>query len=89
MGNIITGNAKQTQQVIEHGALNILKTYLTHEKVYVRKEACWILSNIAAGTQYQNRCLIQSGFLPILIQMMKNDINEVSSICCLSNLFKK
>ena len=80
LGNIISGNAKQTQHVIECGIINYLKQYLTHENKSMRKEACWILSNIAAGTILQQTSIINSEILPILCQIMKNDIPEVNII---------
>lgn len=77
IGNIVAGNAHQTQLVIEAGALDMLKKTMYHEKRSVRKETCWIISNIAAGTQQQIEALIINDFLPILDYVIKNDEPEI------------
>ena len=53
LGNFVSGNDAQTQNVIDCGILPVMKNLLTHAKKSVRKEANWLLSNIAAGTQSQ------------------------------------
>lgn len=50
IGNIVTGNEEQTQKVIDVEIIPKLFVLLSHEKVTVRKECCWILSNITAGS---------------------------------------
>jgi hypothetical protein len=50
IGNIVTGNDDQTQAVINAGALDALNNIIYHKKKTVRKEVCWSLSNITAGT---------------------------------------
>jgi hypothetical protein len=77
---MVAGNALQTQKVLDAGCLNYLMKTMFHEKRSVRKETCWILSNIAAGTQRQIEMLIESNFLPILTQVIKNDEQEVNII---------
>jgi hypothetical protein len=74
---MVAGNALQTQKVLDSGCLNYLMKTIFHEKRSVRKETCWIISNIAAGTQRQIEMLIQSNFLPILLEVIKNDESEV------------
>jgi hypothetical protein len=49
LGNIVSGNEQQTQAVIDANVLTNLVTLLSHSKKNIRKEACWMLSNIAAG----------------------------------------
>jgi hypothetical protein len=51
IGNIVTGDDEQTQMAIEAGLINSLNTILGHSKKTVRKESCWVLSNITAGTE--------------------------------------
>jgi importin subunit alpha-1 len=77
IGNIVSGNAQQTQSIIDAGVLNYLKKTIFHEKRSIRKESCWIISNIAAGTQQQIECLISAEFLPVLDYVIKNDEAEV------------
>lgn len=77
IGNIVAGSAKQTQMAIEAGVLMYLQKTLFHEKKSIRKETCWIISNIAAGTQQQIQALIVNNFLPILELVIKKDEPEV------------
>lgn len=51
IGNILTGNDTQTQFVVNCGLIEGLYKIIDHPKRTVRKEACWVLSNITAGTQ--------------------------------------
>ena len=53
IGNIVTGNDVQTQQVIDNGALPYLKKLFDHTKSQIVKEAAWAVSNIAAGNANQ------------------------------------
>lgn len=52
VGNIVTGNDMQTQIIINCGALPCLMQLLSQpHKKSIKKEACWTLSNITAGTK--------------------------------------
>lgn len=53
LGNVVTGNDDQTQIVIESGALDALNELIYSKKKTVRKEVCWSLSNITAGSVEQ------------------------------------
>lgn len=77
IGNIASGNAGQTQSIIDAGALKYLQKTIFHEKKSVRKETCWIISNLAAGTQAQIEALITNSYLPVLTNVIKNDQPEV------------
>lgn len=78
VGNIVTGNPLQTQAVIDAGLLPFLTKLIFHEKRSIRKESCWVISNIAAGTQQQIKALIVNDFLPILETVIKQDEPEVN-----------
>jgi importin subunit alpha-1 len=77
LGNIVSGNPLQTQAVIESGILKYLSQLIFHEKRSIRKETCWVISNIAAGTQQQIKALIVNDFLLILDRVIKTDEPEV------------
>lgn len=77
LGNIVSGNPLQTQAVIEEGALKYLGNLIFHEKRSIRKETCWVISNIAAGTQQQIKALIVNDYLQILERVIKSDEPEV------------
>ena len=54
VGNIVTGDDQQTQAIINCGALMCLLHLLnTSPKKSIKKEACWTISNITAGTKEQ------------------------------------
>jgi importin subunit alpha-1 len=53
IGEIVSGDDMQTHVAINCGALPHLAELLRHRKRAIRKEACWALSNITAGTQHQ------------------------------------
>ncbi|KAM3142058.1 hypothetical protein pb186bvf_005931 [Paramecium bursaria] len=58
LGNIATGDEKMTDYVLECGILIQVPLLLNHHKKVVRKETCWMLSNIAAGFQHQGKQLL-------------------------------
>ena len=53
IGNIASDDDDQTELVIELGLIDALNEIVLHQKALIRKEACWVLSNITAGTQPQ------------------------------------
>ena len=82
IGNMISGNANQTQEILDLGVLNVLKKTLFHEKLSIRKETAWILSNICSGTQKQIECIIDNGFLELFIKCLNSDTMEVKNEIC-------
>jgi hypothetical protein len=81
VGNIASGNANQTQKLLDFGALNYLKKTIFSQHKQIRKETAWILSNIAAGTQKQIETLIAEDILPILDRVIKSDEPEIKKEC--------
>ena len=58
VGNIATGSDEQTTYLLELDILPRLKTLMgSSNPAHIRKEACWVLSNIAAGTIEQVRAV--------------------------------
>lgn len=53
LGNIVSGNDAQTQLVVSHGVVEAVQPLLSSIKKNIRKEVCWMLSNIAAGNRAQ------------------------------------
>lgn len=94
IGNIATGDANQTQTLIDVGVLAVLKTTINNSKKAIRKETTWIISNIAAGTQRQIESLIVENYLPILLEVIAKDDPEVQreaiwAVCNLTTIDKK
>ena len=53
VGNIVSGDDVQTQAILDCGLLSILFDLIKSPKDTIRKEVCWSISNITAGTKSQ------------------------------------
>eukprot|EP00586_Coscinodiscus_wailesii_P011370 CAMPEP_0172504466 /NCGR_PEP_ID=MMETSP1066-20121228/178970_1 /TAXON_ID=671091 /ORGANISM="Coscinodiscus wailesii, Strain CCMP2513" /LENGTH=878 /DNA_ID=CAMNT_0013280661 /DNA_START=527 /DNA_END=3163 /DNA_ORIENTATION=- len=73
-----------TEIILECGAVPRLKELITHGNREIQKEACWTLSNIAAGTVDQIQAVIDSGAIPPLVKLASepNTDQEVRSEAC-------
>lgn len=60
---------------------------LVHPKKTVRKEACWVLSNITAGTNEQLQMCIDVGAVDKLVHLLQHDdmVVKNEAIWALSN----
>jgi len=69
IGNIVTGDDHQTQTVIDFHVLPRLKQMLDSPnlKKALKKEVCWTISNITAGTPNQIEAVIQADIFDSLI----------------------
>lgn len=76
VGNIATGQDRETDLLIEKGVLPKLMTLMNHEKKGIRKECFWTLSNIAAGTSSQIQHLISNGFFQLLVDVLLSPLEE-------------
>ena len=82
LGNIVTGCDEQTDLVLNLGLLSriiplvntdsAIRT-LTRSREQVRREACWMLSNIAAGTDNQISKMVDCGVFTKLIELLKRE----------------
>jgi importin subunit alpha-6/7 len=71
LGNIVSGDDHQTQCVLDANVLTALVPLLSHSKKNIRKETCWLLSNIAAGTFEQLTQLVNTpGLLPRVLEQL-------------------
>eukprot|EP00730_Choanoeca_flexa_P015390 TRINITY_DN7057_c0_g1_i2.p1 TRINITY_DN7057_c0_g1~~TRINITY_DN7057_c0_g1_i2.p1 ORF type:complete len:520 (+),score=87.32 TRINITY_DN7057_c0_g1_i2:67-1626(+) len=78
MGSITAGSDEQTAAVIGMGILDVLRNLLQSKKVHVRKDACWTLSNICAGTYEQIDAVIEANLvLSLVLICQSNDSFKV------------
>jgi Armadillo/beta-catenin-like repeat len=61
-----------------NGLLDPLEKVLDHPKKVGRREACWVVSNIAAGTRFQVESLLnKQSLLSIVLRLFETDGNDV------------
>ncbi|CAL9243183.1 unnamed protein product, partial [Arabidopsis halleri] len=73
IGTIVAGNNHQTQCVINCGALPIISNLLTgNYENNIKNLACWVISNITAGTTEQIHSLIDANLIPTLVNLAQN-----------------
>jgi hypothetical protein len=71
VGNIVTGDDRQTQVIIQAGALGKLLQLLFHPRRNIRKETCWTISNITAGSREQIQAVIDTGIMPKIVETIE------------------
>ena len=73
-----------TEIILDCNAVPKLKDLVTHSNREIQKEACWTLSNIAAGTVDQIQAVIDSQAIAPLVKLVsdKNTDQEVRSEAC-------
>lgn len=77
IGNIVTGDDRQTEAVIRCNVLPCLLSLLGHTKRGIRKEACWTISNITAGNSTQIQSVIVNNIFPTLVNFLKTEEFEI------------
>jgi hypothetical protein len=83
LGNISTGSAEHTNELIVNGVLDPLEKVLDHTKKVVRREASWVVSNIAAGTRFQVEALLgKESLLKLVLKLFETDGNDVRKEIC-------
>jgi len=89
LGNFVTGSDDQTQAVIDAGIIEHLTDLLESGRKAIRKESCWLASNITAGTPDQIALILRRrNLLESLINNASNSAWEVrkEAIWALSNI---
>ncbi|XP_056842401.1 importin subunit alpha-7 isoform X2 [Raphanus sativus] len=78
IGIVVTGNDSQTQYIIDLQALPCLLNLLRgpYNKT-IRKEACWVVSNITAGCQSQIQAVFGADICPALVNLLRNSEFDV------------
>lgn len=87
IGNLVTGDAKQTQHVLDCGLLEHLPSLLNGKK-NIQKETCWAISNITAGTSSQIISICNAGLFEMLMRLLNDHVDwdvQKEAIHALSN----
>lgn len=53
IGNFSNGNENHTQELLNNGIFDLAIRLMDHPKKSIRREICWVLSNVAAGVKEQ------------------------------------
>lgn len=82
IGNIVCAEEDRdyTQHIVDCGAVPALRLLVEHEDEDMQKEACWTLSNIAAGTVGQIQAVVDSGAIPPLVRIA-SDPGSNAEVC--------
>merc|ERR1712166_1474897 len=67
-----TGDDVQTQVVLNCHVIPGLARLLQHTKETIKKETCWTISNITAGSQEQIQAVIDGNLIPTVIDVLQN-----------------
>ncbi|KAJ3438311.1 importin alpha [Anaeramoeba flamelloides] len=83
-GNLTSGSDyKQTQSVLAHSeVLILLQKLLKKSKRTLKKEICFTISNITAGTQPQISQVIETGLIEDILEVMQNSNHSIRQECC-------
>lgn len=71
LGNVACGDDRQTQVVIDSDALPCLRSLLSSSDRQIRKEVCWIVSNITESS-HQVQDVLDADILPPLLKLLDN-----------------
>ena len=72
-GNIASGDAEDTQLLLNAGLLKVLAYVLQNATDIQKREILWILSNITAGNIQQISMVINTGFVKHCITVANNE----------------
>lgn len=79
LGGFVSKSAMTTQQVIDSGALDVFPKLLTHPNLIIKKEICWMISNIAAGTVLQLETLVSKNYVNIMTKILKEEDVQIKA----------
>ncbi|KAJ6226336.1 importin subunit alpha-4 [Anaeramoeba flamelloides] len=99
IGDIVTGDEKSTQYILDCGLLKNFDLLLNHKTLKIVKFSCWTLSNICAeafwaisnaiyrGSDKQVMHLYERGVVEKLLPFLKFKHNKIV-VCCLESYLK-
>lgn len=72
VGNLVSSVERHTQAAVDAGALPALVPLLGSARRAIKREACWAVSNVAAGSHGQiGAALATRGLLPAVLEAMR------------------
>jgi hypothetical protein len=77
IGNIVTGDDKQTSAALACNPLPSILGLMSHRKKGIKKEACWTVSNITAGNGDQIQRVIDANLIPPLVTMLREESFDI------------
>jgi hypothetical protein len=77
IGNIVTGDDKQTAAALACNPLPYILGLMSHRKKGIKKEACWTVSNITAGNGDQIQRVIDANLIPPLVTMLREESFDI------------
>lgn len=77
IGNIVTGDDKQTSAALACNPLPFILGLMSHRKKGIKKEACWTISNITAGNGDQIQRVIEANLIPPLVTMLREESFDI------------
>jgi hypothetical protein len=77
LGLITVGKEEEVEEIIKANGLEALKELLASPSVSLRKESCWIISNIALGPLTYIKEIIRLEIMPIICKLILNDKHDV------------
>jgi hypothetical protein len=77
-GNYAVISAAAAQAIVDMGVLQLMAPLMQpHVERRIRKECCWTLSNVVAGTHAQVQAVLDSGLMPLVVRCMSDPEPEV------------
>jgi len=77
LGGFVSKCAMTTQQVVDSGALDLFPKLIGHPNNMIKKEICWMISNIAAGTLLQLETLVEKGYVKIMTKILREEESSI------------
>lgn len=89
IGNLSAADNQTTSDIVDNGIMpKLIEIISIDSRPGVRKECCFILSNIAAGLQQHISIFFQQGYIEPLLTAAREDKKDVrkEALWCLANL---
>lgn len=73
IGNIVLGFEGEVEQMLNLDVLTKVKPLLEHPDATIRREVCWMVSNIAGNGGPEAEAVLDAGFLPMLLHVYRTE----------------